>query len=186
MDDAGRYVNVSDGGHLENTAIFELLRRRCKVIVAGNAEADPKMTFAGLATLVRYARIDLDIEIDIDTSALRLEDGLSCRHFAIGEIHYPGTRGSSEETGYLIYLKASITGDEDQVVSEYRRRQSDFPHQSTADQFFDESQFEAYRALGSHIVDSLFEDIEQVEVPQPVLEWLMKSKPVSSSTKSDA
>jgi len=186
MDDEGLYVNVSDGGHIENTAIFELLRRRCELIIAGDAEADPKMNFAGLATLVRYARLDLDIEIEIDTSELRLVDGSSSRHFAIGKIHYPAGPGLKAETGYLIYLKASVTGDEDQVVSEYRRRQSDFPHQSTADQFFDENQFEAYRALGSHVVDSLFKDLEGAKLPEPVLGWLQQSKPVSSSTKSDA
>jgi len=186
MDDEGHYVNLSDGGHLENTAIFELLRRRCRFIVAGDAEADPKMNFAGLATLARYARIDLDIEIEIDTSALRLEDGASSRHFAIGLIHYPASGDVSAETGYLIYLKASITGDEDQVVSEYRGRQTDFPHQSTADQVFDETQFEAYRALGSHIVDSLFEDLERAKLPEPVLEWLQNPAPASSSTESDA
>ncbi len=31
-----------------------------------------------------------------------------------------------------------------------------FPHHSTADQFFTETQFEAYRALGEHIGDKLF------------------------------
>ena len=144
------------------------------------------MNFAGLATLVRYARLDLDIEIEIDTTELRLVDGSSSRHFAIGKIHYPAGPRLNAETGYLIYLKASITGDEDQVVSEYRRRQSDLPHQSTADQFFDENQFEAYRALGSHLVDSLFEDLEGAKLPEPVLGWLQQSKPVSSSTKSDA
>lgn len=186
MDDEGPFVNVSDGGHIENTAIFELLRRRCEIIVAGDAEADPKMNFAGLATLVRYARLDLEIEIEIDTKELRLVDGSSSRHFAIGKIHYPASPGFSAETGYLIYFKASVTGDEDQVVSEYHRRKSDFPHQSTADQFFDESQFEAYRDLGSHVADSLFEDLEAAKLPEPVLKWLKESKLVSSSTKSDA
>jgi hypothetical protein len=32
----------------------------------------------------------------------------------------------------------------------------DFPHQSTADQFFDEAQFEAYRCLGEHIGEDIF------------------------------
>jgi hypothetical protein len=37
------------------------------------------------------------------------------------------------------------------VIGEYRRRCPPFPHESTADQFFDEGQFEAYRALGNHL-----------------------------------
>jgi hypothetical protein len=33
-----------------------------------------------------------------------------------------------------------------------------FPHESTADQWFDESQFESYRALGYHIADKALGD----------------------------
>ena len=52
-----------------------------------------------------------------------------------------------------MYLKSSYTGDEDEVIVEYRHRNPAFPHESTADQFFDENQFEAYRALGQHIAE---------------------------------
>jgi hypothetical protein len=52
--------------------------------------------------------------------------------------------------GTLLYIKTSLTGDEPGDVLEYKLRQSVFPHQSTANQFFDESQFESYRALGQH------------------------------------
>jgi len=38
------------------------------------------------------------------------------------------------------------------LIEEYRSRNDDFPHQSTADQVFDEAQFEAYRSLGEHAV----------------------------------
>lgn len=40
------------------------------------------------------------------------------------------------------------------MIVEYRNRNPSFPHESTADQFFDEGQFEAYRALGQHIGES--------------------------------
>jgi hypothetical protein len=36
-------------------------------------------------------------------------------------------------------------------VLNYRKANPDYPHQSTADQWFDEAQFESYRALGYHI-----------------------------------
>jgi hypothetical protein len=68
-------------------------------------------------------------------------------HVAIGRIAYPG----DPEPGFLIYLKSSVTGDEDEVVAEYRNRNQTFPHESTADQFFNEGQFEAYRARGEHV-----------------------------------
>jgi hypothetical protein len=31
----------------------------------------------------------------------------------------------------------------------------EFPHESTADQWFSETQFESYRALGRHVVDEI-------------------------------
>jgi len=41
-------------------------------------------------------------------------------------------------------------------VTEYANGHPGFPHEPTADQFFDESQFESYRALGFHIADKVF------------------------------
>jgi hypothetical protein len=141
------WVNLSDGGHIENLAAIELLRRRCKFIVIGDGEADPNLHFAGLATLMRTAYIDLGIDIDVRLDELRLDENrCSKAHVVIGKIKYPG-----QGQGYLLYLKSSFTGDENEVIGEYRHRCPQFPHESTADQFFDEGQFEAYRALGTHL-----------------------------------
>ena len=157
MNDTHRWVNVSDGGHIENLASIELLRRRCKYIVIGDGEADPEHHFGGLATLVRTARIDLGVHIEIDLTALRLgEDRLSRSHSAIGRIHYPAP--DDKEPGYLLYLKSSITGDEDEVIQQYRHANPSFPHESTADQFFGEGQFEAYRSLGQHMAKQVLKD----------------------------
>ena len=41
---------------------------------------------------------------------------------------------------------------------EYRTRHPSFPHQTTMDQFFDEDQFEACRALGNHVAVDLFKE----------------------------
>ena len=148
LDEKHRWVNLSDGGHIENLAAIELLRRRCKFVVIGDGECDPHMYFSGLATLIRTARIDLGVHIDINLDELRLDaDRRSEGHLAIGQIIYPGEK----ECGYLLYLKSSCTGDEDEVIGAYRHQSSTFPHETTADQFFNEGQFEAYRALGEHI-----------------------------------
>jgi hypothetical protein len=156
LDETYRWVNVSDGGHIENLAGIELLRRRCRYVVIGDGEEDPGHRFNGLATLVRTARIDLGIHVEIDLDALRLDErGLSARHWAVGKIHYPG----ESEPGHLLYLKSSMTGDEDEVIREYRRGQPSFPHEPTADQSFDEAQFEAYRSLGQHIGEEALEHL---------------------------
>src|SRR3974390_2882431 len=97
-----RWVNLSDGGHIENLATIELLRRRCKFIVIGDGEADPDMYFHGLATLMRTARIDLGIDIEMHLDDLHLNpDRISGAHLAVGRITYPGER----EPGFLLYLK---------------------------------------------------------------------------------
>jgi hypothetical protein len=141
------YINVSDGGHIENLGVFELLRRRCKLIIAVDGERDTDMHFAGLVQLLLYARIDLGIEIDIDLDAIRKNDqGLSKKHWAIGTIHY-----EDGETGYLLYIKSSLTGDEYEYIRKYRSENPLFPHEPTHHQFFSEAQFEAYRSLGYHI-----------------------------------
>ena len=155
LDEHRNYVNVSDGGHIENLGLYELLRRRCKFIVVSDAEEDPQLTFNGLARVMRYAKSDCGITIDINLDDLRgNRAGLSRGHYAIGRINY-GEAGQ----GYLLYIKTSITGDESEDIKEYRARYSQFPHESTGQQFFNDGQFEAYRALGHHIGVSLFDEI---------------------------
>lgn len=154
IDENAKFVNLSDGGHIENLGIYELLRRRCKFIVAIDAEADPGMSFPSLMKLIRYARIDFGIDISLELDDLKLNKaGFTKAHFALGEIDYGGG-----DTGYLLYIKASLTGNEQNYILDYRQNHPDFPHETTADQFFSEVQFEAYRALGDHIGDDLFHD----------------------------
>jgi hypothetical protein len=157
IHEKGRYLNVTDGGHIENLGVYELLRRRCKYIVAVDGEHDPAMTFHALTTLQRLASIDLDISIEIDLDDLRLRnDGLSRSHFQMCRIHYPKTISQPSGIGYLIYVKLSLTGNEGEFIRRYRTDEPAFPHHSTANQFFTEAQFEAYRSLGEHVGDKLF------------------------------
>lgn len=152
MDEKLPWFNVSDGGHIENLGVYELLRRRCKFIVAVDGEQDERMTFAALTTLQRLAAIDLGVKIDIDLDDLRIDDkGLSRSHFRFCRVTYPGAM-----TGYLLYIKLSLTGNEGEFLRRYRLDEPAFPHHSTADQFFSETQFEAYRSLGEHVGDKLF------------------------------
>jgi len=160
-------VNISDGGHLENLAIYEMLRRRCKTIVCIDGEADPDHLFPGLITLIRIARIDLGIEIQIDLDKLKLDSSLLCHsHFSIGDIIY----GEDAEKGKLIYVKSSITSTslENPFLEKFRADNPAFPHESTADQFFHEKQFEAYRALGESVGRELVKQIESGAIPWPV------------------
>jgi hypothetical protein len=173
VDERRRYVNVSDGGHLENLGIYELLRRRCKLIMAIDGECDLGMACASLTQVIRFASIDFGIKIRINLSELLLNATLrSEAHFALGEIQYP-----DGERGLLLYIKSSLTGNEPDYVLSYRALHADFPHESTAKQLFDEHQFEAYRALGYHAADDLFrKELLRCDDPAslPFRDWIQK------------
>ncbi|HWZ44984.1 MAG TPA: patatin-like phospholipase family protein [Candidatus Saccharimonadales bacterium] len=151
VDEGSPYLNLSDGGHFENLGLYELVRRRCHFIIAIDGEADLDYHFGGLGGAVRKCRDDFGVEIDIDPRPIQPKDGRNGSHCVMGRIYYPQDEKGAEKTGWLLYIKASITGDEPADVEEYRRENPDFPQQSTADQFFSESQFESYRRLGLHV-----------------------------------
>lgn len=158
LDERQPFVNVTDGGHIENLGVYELLRRRCKLIIAVDGEQDQAMTFAALTTLQRLAAIDFGVTIDMDLDDLRLDKrGLSRSHFRFCRIRYPARPPHAPAgVGYLLYVKLSLTGNEGEFIRRYRLDQPAFPHHPTADQFFTEAQFEAYRSLGEHVGDKLF------------------------------
>lgn len=152
MDERAAFLNLSDGGHIENLGVYELLRRRCKLIVAVDGEQDPEMTFHAVANLQRLAAIDLGVSIDLDLSDLRIDSrGFSRSHFQFCRIHY-----GKNEIGYLLYLKLSLTGNEGEFLRRFRLDEPAFPHHPTADQNFSEARFEAYRSLGQHVGERLF------------------------------
>jgi hypothetical protein len=175
-DAHSRYIYLSDGGHFEDLGVYELIRRRCRYIVLCDGGADPSFSLEDLGNLIRKVRIDLGVRIDIDVTALRPQ-GKERRvgnHVAVGKIRYgdvdrqPGDAPEDEndpeydlkaDTGLLVYLKPGLSGDEPADLNNYAAEHPDFPNQSTFNQFFTESQFESYRALGHHILMSAFGDL---------------------------
>jgi len=145
------FVSVSDGGHFENLGIYELVRRRCALIVACDAGADPTYTFEDLAEAMRKCYTDFGVEIQFaagGVDGIRPEGGKpGKRHYALARIVYP----DGTPPGTLVYWKASLTADLPPDLQNYGQTHEDFPHETTADQFFDESQFESYRHLGYEV-----------------------------------
>jgi len=80
------------------------------------------------------------------------------RNCAIGRIRYSAVDGSTAPDGIIVYIKPACYGDEPRDIYEYFKRSETFPHESTADQFFSESQFESYRMLGAHTMEKLCTD----------------------------
>jgi hypothetical protein len=155
-----KFLMVSDGGHFENLAVYELIKRRCRVIIASDAECDLAMSFEGLGSLIRMCEVDFNVTITIDVGSLRPRAGSpwSEQRCAVGTIDYPRTPdGEDGFRGYLVYLKAAMTGHEPTAILQYKARHAQFPHEATGDQFYAEDQFESYRRLGAEVTCAAFQ-----------------------------
>src|SRR5262249_24668164 len=156
--DESDYVYLSDGGHFENLAVYELVRRRCRYIIVSDAGCDPDHVFEDVGNLIRKVWADFGIRIELDLEALRLAaNGHTRWHCAVGKIRYDEVDFGAVP-GTIVYLKPSITGDESADILHYKSQNPMFPHETTGDQFFSESQFESYRALGQHVAEIIFSD----------------------------
>jgi Patatin-like phospholipase len=155
-NDERQYVYLSDGGHFENTGLYELVRRRCRYIVICDAEGDAQQTFEGIGMAIRKCRIDFGAEIALDLRPLQFMDDTeySKNHCVVGTITYPE---APQDQGIVVYLTSSLTGDEPADIVNYKKQNPAFPNDSTVNQWFTESQFESYRRLGHHVSWSVFE-----------------------------
>jgi hypothetical protein len=116
------------------------------------------LTSGSARLTVRHAQIDFGIRIDPKLNELRpdLKSKYSQTHAMFCRIHYPDEDGKPPIIGLILYIKLSVTGNESELIKRYRTLHTDFPNQTTLDQFFDEEQFEAYRQLGVHVTECLF------------------------------
>lgn len=193
-----RWLQLSDGGHFENLAIYELVRRRAKLILISDAGADPEFGFGDVQNTVRRVSQDFGATIDFgkpfwtraayartfgispekldevaeDHRRNRISslvprrptgypvDGLAAGHgYIVGSILYPAVDDTPQEWGIVIYVKATMIDGLSLETRGYKTDNPEFPHQSTADQFFDEAQFEAYRELGFAIGEDMIRGV---------------------------
>jgi hypothetical protein len=98
-------------------------------------------------------RIDLRVPIEFDDALIRPLRSKQ-RRCAVATIHYSAVDGKLKD-GVLIYIKPMLLGSEPPDVESYAASQRGFPHESTANQWFNESQTESYRMLGLHTVDEI-------------------------------
>ncbi|MCW5624337.1 MAG: hypothetical protein KIT73_06450, partial [Burkholderiales bacterium] len=168
---------LTDGGHFENTAVYELIRRRVGVIVCCDVGADPDYAFEDVGNLVRKARSDFGAEMTLVTGdtlkhvvrddALRSRFGapedFRCKPDArtacalMFRIDYPdgassgATRKDPARSSLLIVLKPTAVQGLPLDLQHYASAHATFPQQTTGDQFFDEAQWESYRKLGEFV-----------------------------------
>jgi hypothetical protein len=163
-NDTSNYVYLTDGGHFDNMGLYELVRRRCRYIVICDAEDDGDLQFGGIGMAIRKCRIDFGAEITLDLRPLAHigDTQLSSTHCVTGSIRYPE---DPDHTGTVVYIKSSLTGDEPGDIVNYKKEHPSFPHDTTLNQWFTESQFESYRRLGHHVADSVFEPASPRRLP---------------------
>jgi hypothetical protein len=151
--------------------LYELVRRRCSYIIVCDAEEDPEMKFEGMGGAITKCRADFGAEIDLDLRPLRrqADTQYSKVHCVVGTIRYPpppgeganaqvatecknmGDNDDDAYTGVIVYMKSSLVGDEPADLLTHQLKCAEFPQDSTANQWFAETLFEAYRRLGHHI-----------------------------------
>jgi hypothetical protein len=163
--DLYKYVNLSDGGQFENLGLYEMVLRRCHFIVVSDGGEDPECAFADLGEAVRRIRIDFGIPIEFEKMTIYPRSQIDTlegrgRRCAIGRIRYSVVDGEAAPDGVIIYIKPACYGDEPRDIYEYFKTNPAFPHESTSDQFFSESQFESYRMLGAYTMEKLCTDCD--------------------------
>jgi hypothetical protein len=163
--DLYKYVNLSDGGHFENLGLYEMVLRRCHFIVVSDGGEDPECAFADLGEAVRKIRIDFGIPIDFGTMTIYPRSAIDTlkspgHNCAVGRICYSVVDGADAPDGIIVYIKPACYGDEPRDIYEYFKTNPTFPHESTSDQFFSESQFESYRMLGAYTMEKLCTDCD--------------------------
>lgn len=160
--DQSRYWYLSDGGHFENCAAYELIRRRLKRIVIADCGADPEYGFEDLANLALKVRLDFGAELtalgvqDLDRvwqgqpelrtlfAEPRQIDDRTGPGLLLVRVNYPGDR----VPGWLVIVKPRLPARLPLDLANYAQVSASFPQQTTLDQFFDESQWESTRKLG--------------------------------------
>src|SRR6267143_6722972 len=140
-----------------------MVLRRCHYIVVSDAGEDPACSFADLGEAVRKIRIDFGIPIDFAPMSIYPRSAIDTlktpgHNCAVGQIGYSVVDGPGVPDGLIVYIKPACYGDEPRDIYEYFKRSETFPHESTSDQFFSESQFESYRMLGAHTIEKLCTD----------------------------
>jgi hypothetical protein len=173
----GQWLELTDGGHFDNTGLYELIRRRVPNILLVDGSADLEVNFTSFANAFELIRSDFGADIqfrDRETDFNGMFKGSSTREdsiskayntaergFAIGKISYPKRGDEPALEGKIFYIKSVLCDDLRANLYSYHATHSKFPDEPTADQFFNEQQFEVYRMLGEDITNQMLTSINK-------------------------
>jgi uncharacterized membrane protein YhdT len=169
-DENSPYVYLSDGGHFENLALYEMVRRRCRYIVVLDGGCDAQYNYEDLGNAMRKIRIDMKIPVDFLPPHSSPGETPKSR-YAVAEIRYK-EMDPALENGYLVYIKPVVLFGDDPDIRAYKAANPAFPHESTGNQWFNESQTESYRMLG---VRSVLDTFKKPWDPQQKFEGVIKA-----------
>lgn len=148
------FVRPSPSEDFDYLGIYQLVKRHCRFIIACDVTSDPEFVFDKLGKTIFRCRTELGVDIAMELGPFGRTPAVAGTHFQIAQIRY----GKGPD-GFMVYIKPSLTGDEPTGLAQYARVHSEFPATDVAAGRFGESDFESYRALGQHIVESVFAKI---------------------------
>jgi hypothetical protein len=204
-DDKYKWIELTDGGHFENLGLYEMVMRRCHYIIVVDSDADGDCEFEDLGNAVRKIEIDFGVPIRFPKypKGLPMKRGIdgSNVYYAVGDILYDRVDSTSNSSGdsaqqgipngTLLYIKPCLNGSEPLGVRAYSNAHPKFPHESTANQFFNEPQFESYRNLGSWEFASIVNEFSK-DTPPPgndldtLFEYVTNAAPAAAGDGTDA
>lgn len=167
-NDLSVYCYLTDGGHFDNTGLYSLVQRGCRQILFVDCGADPMPCFSDLGEAIRRCRIDFGSEFELDVEPFATRQPV---HFVTGTIRYSARHAAdlgwdpkASRKGTIVWIKPARVPGDPADVQQYGRENPVFPQQTTADQWFDEAQFESYRRLGVASATRMLQDPDAVEI----------------------
>ncbi|MFZ2395543.1 MAG: patatin-like phospholipase family protein, partial [Smithella sp.] len=145
LNEKAYFLQLTDGGHFENLALYEMIRRRLKLIIVCDGAVDPQYTFSELANAMQKVRTDFGALIIINNEDLKdltpsqeiNQVKVAKKGFLKAKIVY-----ADNSKGILIYINTTFCEGLSADLYGYKREHPSFPEEPTSDQFFNEKQFE--------------------------------------------
>jgi hypothetical protein len=167
-NESSTFVQLSDGGHFDNLGLYELFRRGVRFILVLDGSGDKDFQFSDLQNALHRAEQDFKVRVKFKPpigdlipqkqNDVNFPEGLklASRGYVSGRFTYGPD--DPQPPGWIFFLKTTLTGDMSMRIRGYKGAHPDFPDETTADQFFDEDQFDAYRLLGNEIATKMIQD----------------------------
>ncbi|KAL0483741.1 hypothetical protein AKO1_004456 [Acrasis kona] len=157
-----RNVYCTDGGHFDNLGIYPLLQRRVKNILCFDGSQDKYYTLNDLYATLSIAERDgliiscsydkrEDEQVDLlEPINIFKNDSASLKLTKDNHIQFT-VKYSDNQEGKITYAKATLKGGEFLMVKLHALGDRTFPNITTADQWFTQDLFDAYRLLGKFV-----------------------------------